>query len=32
MENYTNEELLKELALRLEKQEEVSHQQIALKN
>lgn len=32
MENYTNEELLKELALRLEKQEKLSLQQNALKN
>ncbi len=32
MENFTNEELLKELSLRLKKQEELSHQQNALKN
>ncbi len=32
MENFTNEELLKELALRLEKQEEFSRQQNALKS
>lgn len=32
MENYTNEELLKELEIRLQKQEQLSFQQNALKN